>query len=327
MNVSRGVVAPHFHRVDGHRLRPGREPLRVSVPERVDRVCVSVAPRFTVAVRKVAVRAAARYLEDEEELAIERRALLSSLPGIGIGRRRPTAHLPERLVDGDLQNGSAFAIEVRTHVRLVPDESVGVKLRRQVHAFFARVCLRPVVHIPRRTPVQRGAERVVATRRVGRSVASRLHDVYLPARRPCSVLALLREQPEGRPQPVAARQHGANLHLPVFEGERIDGAEGGGFDRIEVVSAGSRRPQAAVVSIRGAVRPGSGSPYIHCVPSLQVRLADIVGQERRLNIENAVPHVAVGAVVIVILKLPVPSATQRDLVLPHTHIERVELII
>ena len=72
---------------------------------------------------------------------------------------------------------------------------------------------------------------------------------------------------------------------------------------------------------------GHGAPDIQREASIHVVLADLVSKERRLDVEGAVFDVAVGAIVGVILELPVPTAAQRDLVLPQAEVERVELLV
>ena len=127
-----------------------------------------------------------------------------------------------------------------------------------------------------------------------------------PAGRPVTVLVDPRLHPESRPQPVSAREFGANLHSTVPERETVNSADPGRLDGVEIVPTCARRPLAPIEHVGGAVIPRHRTPHIHSVSIPQIGLADLVREEGRLDVENSIADVAVGAIVGVSSNSPFP---------------------
>ena len=176
--------------------------------------------------------------------------------------------------------------------------------------------------------VEGGAEGVVTAWCVARTVPARFHDVDFSARRPASILVVCREHPYGGPQPVPARELCAHFHLAVRKREAFGGADAGRGYGVKVISPGSRGPKAAVIEVTGAGISWGASPHVHdkIVPH-HVLIANLIGEEGGLYVQDAVLYVAVAAVVRVVLELPVAASRQRDLVLPQRQVEIVEVVL
>mmetsp|Transcript_22619 Transcript_22619/g.58176 ORF Transcript_22619/g.58176 Transcript_22619/m.58176 type:complete len:280 (+) Transcript_22619:297-1136(+) len=252
-------VLPDAHPVD-LQVRvialPRGQPLVARAPKVVDSMhglLMAVMPRHLRAIRarhrlvEVPVHATARKVHHEVELLVVRRVDVGAAGPrvVKLGPVRPFAQplLPKGLVELGVNHAVGVVVNVRVQLRLRPVQPKRVKVPRVVGVVQLP---RAMVHVPRVLgrvwpPVQRRADRVHASalqaplRLVG--VAAALDQVDLARGGPLAVLLVAGEQPDRRPQPVAARHLGAHLEPAVLEGEGFVGADLGRLDRVQDVAA------------------------------------------------------------------------------------------
>lgn len=317
VNLEGGAVVLHV---------PGVSPLILGVPEGVGGAWIGVGPWLAaVAVREVAASAADGDVEDEEELSVEGSVeILFVLPWV-VEVAREAALGEGVLVMLELQHGGA--VELRDDVILGPLQLVGVEAVAEVLSvlvLFVRYF--PGVVWEAWTEVERGAKSVDATDVTGGVITSALHDVDLATRRPLAVLDVLREHPDGWPDPVTLWQLSADLDSSVLEAERVDASESRAGDWVDVIATRRSVSLASVEVIAGAVVAWLPAPEAVGALLESLLTKQVLG-ERRLQVEHAILDEGVRPVIEVHLELPVAATAHGDLVLPGGEVQRVEVIL
>merc|ERR550539_5130 len=156
-------------------------------------------------------------------------------------------------------------------------------------------------------------------------VTATFHYVDLARRGPTTIIVVLRQHPNGGPQPFASGQLGSHLDTAVLEAERLPSGDLGRLNWINDLDA-VRGTHASVKLMAGARVRRRGAPHVHGKSAAQIVLANFVGRRSGLDVKHSVFHVRVRPVIVVQLKLPVTTASHCSVVCPRVMIQRVELV-
>ena len=160
-----------------------------------------------------------------------------------------------------------------------------------------------------RPPVESGSERVVPSWWIWRRVTPRLHNIELSASRPIAILIVGWKHPNCRPQPISTGQLRSHFHFSVREREAFGGPDACRLHWVEDVSSTSCTTFATEKRIACALISGLGTPYVQGKTATNCSFADFILRQCRTNVQNAVLHETIAAIVGVVLKLPIPTAS------------------
>ena len=312
--------------IGGLGVVPRGEPLVLGVPEGVHGRAVHVTVRLVaVVVGEVSIDTTDGDVEDEVEVSVEGSTVGLTSPGVVLGTA--LASLEEAFLgEVNIEDNVGLVIDVGNESVLSPEETVDVEVVSEGSGVDVLLGgSEVIVLVPVDSPVEGGAEGVVATGGAGRGVASTgLHDVDLSGGGPVAVLVVDGEEPHSGPDHVSLGKLGVDLNSSVGEAEGVDGSDAGGHDGVDDVAVGGVA-LAAVEGVGGARVSGVGSPDVD-VSAVEGSVTDGILGKGRLEVEDTFFNEGVGSVVSVHLELPVAATTHGDFVLPALEIKLVKVV-
>lgn len=155
-------------------------------------------------------------------------------------------------------------------------------------------------------------------------IPSALHDVDFSTRGPSPVLIVLRQHPNGRPQPVTLRQFGSDLKPAILE--RVLSFDECRLDRVEDMCSVTH-PLTPIESIARASVSVRAAPEIHPIATADRGLPNFVLEEDGLDVEHSVFNKRSGSIIVIELELPVSTSTESYVMRPLCKVQFVEVIL